>query len=392
MGWLSNSLECAMASLHVAVVGAGIVGASCAYFLSERRARVTVLERAPAPASGSTAKSAAGLRHQFSHPENVKMSLYSAGVFERFETLTGYDAGYRKVGYLFLLPEALTEAWAKQREMQTALGARVVGLNLAETAARFPYLNLCGLAGSSFGPDDGVVDPHAVTLGFLGAARSNGANIVLEAEVLNLAREAGMWRLETSQGTFNADAVINAAGAFGGELGARAGLGVPVLPYRRNVYATAPVPNFPHPTPLLIDLTTGVYLRSEGERFIFGLSNLHEPPAANEAVDWAWLEHTLDLALPRFPFLETVGLDRKACWAGLYEITPDHLPILGRMENADGFYNACGFSGHGVQHAPASGLILAEEILDGAAHSFDITDFRYERFSKVRARAEANIV
>ena len=379
-------------ALHVAVVGAGIVGASCAYYLSERGARVTVLERAPAPASGSTAKSAAGLRHQFSHPENVKMSLYSAGVFGRFEKLTGYDAGYRKVGYLFLIPKNLTEAWAAQRAMQLGLGARVESLKTAETAARFPYLNLGGLAGSSFGPDDGVVDPHAVTLGFLAAARSNGANILLETEVLGLSQQAGVWRLETTNGTFSADAVLNAAGAFGGELGARAGLDVPVLPYRRNVYATAPVPDFAHPTPLVIDLSTGVYLRSEGERFIFGLSNLHEPPGDRQAVDWAWLEHTLDLALPRFPFLETAGLDRRACWAGLYEVTPDHLPILGLMPGVGGFYNACGFSGHGVQHAPASGLILSEEILDGAAHSFDITDFRVERFGEVRARGEVNIV
>ena len=379
-------------AFHVAVVGAGIVGASCAYFLSERGVRVTLLERAPAPASGSTAKSAAGLRHQFSHPENVKMSLFSAEVFERFETLTGTDAGYRKVGYLFLLPKAMSAAWAEQRAMQSSLGAEVLGLSLAETAARFPYLNLEGLAGSSFGPDDGVVDPHTVTLGFLAAARSQGARVELETEVLNLSRQRGAWTLETNRGTFSADAVLNAAGAFGGELGARAGLDIPVLPYRRNIYATAPVPDFAHPTPLVIDLTTGVYLRSEGERFIFGLSNELEPPGDRQAVDWAWLEHTLDLALPRFPFLETVGLDRKACWAGLYEITPDHLPILGRMGGVDGFYNACGFSGHGVQHAPASGLILAEEILDGAAHSFDISDFRIERFREKRARLEANIV
>ena len=114
-------------------------------------------------------------------------------------------------------------------------------------------------------------------------------------------------------------------------------------------------------------MATGVYLRSEGERFIFGLSNENEPAGDNQAVDWGWLEHTLGLALPRFPFLETAGLDRKACWAGLYAITPDHLPILGGISGTPGFYNACGFSGHGVQHAPATGLILAEEVLEGEA-------------------------
>ena len=379
-------------SRHVCVIGAGIVGASCAHYLSRRGAQVTVLERAPHAATGSTAKSAAGLRHQFSHSENVKMSLYSTSVFSDFEALTGFDSGYRKVGYLFLLAESMLESWQVQQAMQRGLGARVQGLGLDETAEEFPYLNLEGLGGSSFGPDDGVVDPHTVTLGFLAAAKRLGAVSQFDTEVLSLTYRNDVWHIETSQGKVIADAVINAAGAFGGELGTRAGLEIPVLPYRRNIYATAPLPDFPHPTPLIIDMTTGCYLRSEGERFIFGLSNLDEPAGDNQAVDWAWLEHTLELALPRFPFLERVGLDQKACWAGLYEITPDHIPILGKMPGVDGFYNACGFSGHGVQHAPATGLILAEEILDGAAHTFDISDFRYERFQNSSLRVEANIV
>lgn len=378
--------------MTITIIGAGIVGASCAYYLSKRGAKVTVLERANQPATGSTAKSAAGIRHQFTHPENVKMTLFSAKVFNDFENLTGYDAGYRKVGYLFLLDETMIEPWAQHRTMQQGLGAKVEGLDLRTTAERFPYLNLDGLAGSSLGPDDGVVDPHAVTLGFLDAAKKLGATVKLEHEVLELKRQNNQWLLLANKGKLEADIIVNAAGAFSGEVGKRAGLEIPVLPYRRNIYATAPVHDFPHPTPLIIDMTTGVYLRSEGERFIFGLSNHDEPAGDNQAVDWAWMEHNLELALPRFPFLEDAGLDRKACWAGLYEITPDHIPILGRMPGVENFYNACGFSGHGVQHAPATGLILSEEILDGSSHSFDIIDFRYERFSQTRVRLEANIV
>jgi sarcosine oxidase, subunit beta len=378
--------------MNITIIGAGIVGASCAYYLAKRGATVTVLERANQPATGSTAKSAAGIRHQFSHPENVKMTLFSAKTFGDFETLTGYDAGYKKVGYLFLLPEEMMGSWAKQREMQQSLGCRVQGLDVQETARKFPYLALDGIAGSSLGPDDGVVDPHAVTLGFLDAAKKLGAVVKLEHEVLELKRQGGQWVLLTNQGRLETDIVLNAAGAFSGEVGKRAALEIPVLPYRRNIYATAPVKNFPHPTPLIIDMTTGVYLRSEGERFIFGLSNHDESAGDNQAVDWQWMEHTLGLALPRFPFLETAGLDRRACWAGLYEITPDHIPILGRMVGAENFYNACGFSGHGVQHAPATGLILSEEIVDGSSHTFDISDFRYERFSAKRDRLEANIV
>jgi sarcosine oxidase, subunit beta len=378
--------------VDITLIGAGIVGASCAYYLAKRGANVTVLEQANQPATGSTAKSAAGIRHQFTHSENVKMTLFSAKVFSDFGALTGYDAGYRKVGYLFLLSEELESDWLHHQKMQQNLGASVEYLDVQATAERFPYLDLTGLAGSSFGANDGVVDPHAVTLGFLDAAKKLGATVKLGHEVLELKRQNNRWVLLTNKGRLETDIIVNAAGAFSGEVGRRASLEIPVLPYRRNIYATAPVKDFPHPTPLVIDMTTGVYLRSEGERFIFGLSNHDEPVGDHQAVDWQWLEHTLELALPRFPFLETAGLDRKACWAGLYEITPDHVPILGRMPGVENFFNACGFSGHGVQHAPATGLIVAEEILDGHSHSFDITDFRYERFAKEKVRLEANIV
>ena len=378
--------------MHIIIIGAGIVGASCAYYLTQRGANVTILEKASHAATGSTAKSAAGIRHQFSHPENVKMSHYSALEFLSFAGLTGEDAGFRRVGYLFLLPEALWAESLAQRDMQVRLGADVVVLSPDELAARFGFIATDGLAGATLGLNDGVLDPHAITLGYLRAARAAGARVVFDTEVTSLRLQRDVWQLMTSSGAFSADVVVNAAGPFAGELAGLAGFDLPVLPYRRNVYVSAPVPDFAHPTPLMIDMTSGVYVRSEGQRFMIGLSNPDEPSSHSQAVDWEWLERTLDLALPRFPFLETVGLDQRSCWAGSYAITPDHLPILGRLQACESFVQACGFSGHGVQHAPATGLIIAEEIMDGQAHSFDITDFRYERFEKQRFSAERNIV
>jgi sarcosine oxidase subunit beta len=379
-------------TMEAAVIGAGIVGASCAYYLSRRGVKVRIFEQMEIPASGSTARSAAGIRHQFSHPENVRMSLYSASVFSNFHQLTAHHAGYRKVGYLFLLPRDKLERWQQQQDVQRRLGARVELLSVSELYHKFGYIEPHGLGGASYGLDDGVVDPHGITAGFLNVAREHGAILQLSTEVFQLEWHHGCWHLETNQGLYRADVVINAAGPFAAELAKRAALEIPVAPYRRNIYLTAPFENFPHPSPLIIDTTTGLYLRSEGERFLFGLSNLEEPSSTNLAVDWSWLEHTLELALHRFPFLSNAALDRDACWAGLYAITPDHHPILGRMPGLEGFFNACGFSGHGVQHAPATGLILSEEILDGEAHSFDITDYRFQRFTTSRRAGEANIV
>ncbi len=378
----------------VVIVGAGIVGASCAYHLAKGGAEVHVLERAAAPAAGATGRSAAGIRHQFSHRVNVEMSLYSTRVFAHFERELGVDAGYRKVGYLFLVESGQWAAWRAQTQMQREAGARVETLSVNELERRFPDLNTQGLAGATLGLDDGVVDPHAVTMGYLRGAKAHGSCLHLQTEVQGLSFARGQWRVETNVETFRADAVINAAGAYARDVGKLAGLDVPVSPYRRNVYATGPS-DYPHPSPLMIDQTTGVWLRSEGARFIMGLANENEPPSENQSVDWVWLDYLLELALPRFPFLERAGLDAKACWAGLYAMTSDHLPILGEAHTSPGFFNACGFSGHGVQHSPATGHILAAEVLE-RAHKFDLEDFRLERFVRstedTKVNAEQNVV
>lgn len=376
--------------MKVVVIGAGIVGASCAFHLAQRGASVTVIERAEAPATGSTGRSAAGIRHQFSLEENVRFSLHSSAAYRRFAGETGGAAGYREVGYLFLLAPEQLPSWRRSQAMQRALGAEVDDLEPPEIARRFPYLALDGIAAGSFGARDGVLDPHGITLGYLAAAARLGAQTRFAAPVTALEAEADGWTVVLGSERLRADLVVNAAGAWAAAVAALAGLDIPVEPLRRTVYLTAPLPRLPHPTPLIIDLTSGVYLRSEGERVLFGLSNPHEQSGFGVAVDWAWLDTVLEHALPRFPFLANATLDRRGCWAGLYAVTPDHLPILGRA--SDGFVNACGFSGHGVQHAPATGLAIAEEVFDGEAHSFDLSRFRLERFGRHPQHHEQFIV
>ncbi|GEM87141.1 FAD-dependent oxidoreductase [Meiothermus granaticius NBRC 107808] len=368
----------------VVVIGAGIVGASCAYRLAERGLSVRILEAAPIPAGGSTGRSAAGVRVQFSQATNILLSWKSIQAYREMP-----EAAYTQLGYLLLVPVAEWPAHRKSVALQRDLGVPVEVLPL-EAAQRVVEFVPDGLAGATYGPADGVVDPHGITLGYLRRARELGAHLHLETELLQARALSGGWRLETSRGGFSAGCVLNAAGAWAGEVGRRAGLEIPVQPARRMVYATGPLP-WPHRYPLTIDLDSGFWFRSEGARLIFGRSNPADEGFV-EGMDWDWLEPTLEVGLARFPWLEQAALDRKASWWGYYEVTPDHNPILGWMPGVEGWANACGFSGHGVQQAAMVGVLMAEEIADGRARSLEIGPLRYERFLQRQAVLERNIV
>jgi sarcosine oxidase, subunit beta len=379
-------------AMHVGVIGAGIVGAAAAWSLARRGARVTVIDRAAAPGMGSTGRSAGGLRHQFSLRANVRFSRFGAERFASFAAEVGADAGFRRVGYLFLVPDGDAERWAADRAMQATEGARVERWSLQELATRAPYVHPDGLAEASFGRDDGVLDPHAATHGYLNAARALGASVHLDARVVALMPQRDGWRVEARTGPAGAtggsgeaavwevDRIVNAAGPWAGEVAAMAGAHLPVVPSRRDVFVTSPLRGLALPTPLVVDVATGVWWRSEGERLLLGRSNPAEPSGFHSGLDWDWCEAVIAAALPRFPFLSEVGLDRRASWWGWYEVTPDHLPAIGEAPDAAGLFHAAGFSGHGVQHAPATGHALACRLLDGGDGGFDLAPFDPARF------------
>lgn len=374
----------------VLVVGAGIIGSACAFRLAEQGLRVGLLEAAAVPAAGSTGRSAAGVRVQFSSAANVQLSWDSIQEYARFRELYGTDSEYRPIGYLFLIPEAAWEEHLAGVAVQRAVGAPVEVLT-PEAAQELVRFNPAGVGGATFGPSDGVVDPHGITMTYLQLARNLGAALHLETELLAAEQHAGSWRVKTNRGNFEAPVIVNAAGPWAGQVGRRAGLSVPVEPVRRMVFASAPL-GCVHSWPLTIDMGTGFYFRSEGRRLLMGKSNPVEPPGFTEGIDWAWLEPTISAGLDRFPWLEDVALDQRASWWGYYEVTPDNNPILGEAEGAAGWVNACGFSGHGVQQAAAVGRAIAEEVCRSATRTVAIDEFRIERFARGLQRAERNIV
>lgn len=380
---------------RVVVIGAGIVGASIAYHLAARGCTdVVVLEKEPVEVSGSTARSAAGVRHQFSSRTNIILSQYSIERFRHFTEEIGGYAELHQDGYLFLFNNA--EQWQNYQSviaLQHELGVPVEVLTPEQAASYIPELNTSDLVGASFCADDGFVDPHGVAMGYLNKAKSLGVKLLRDTAAIGFEIENGrITAVQTNHGTIKCEEVVNAAGPYGGELAALAGLSVPIKPYRRCIYVTEPFHAIPRHIPLTIDMATGAYIRKEQDNVLLGLSNLNEPPSHDTTVDWDWFDTVIDAMLNRFPILERAGLSERQSWAGSYEITPDHLPILGRMPDLPNWINAAGFSGHGVMHAPATGLLIAEEVLDGRAHSFDIDELRIERFAHGDVQAEKNVI
>jgi sarcosine oxidase subunit beta len=379
---------------EVLIIGAGIIGASTAYHLAARGCTdVLILEKAEAPITGSTALSAGGVRHEFSQEVNIRLSKFSIERLKNFTGEIGGHADFQQAGYLFLINHEDTwKDFQEQAKLQRSLGVRVELLEPGDVLRHVPGTKLDDLIGGVLGADDGFCDPYGIAAGYLKRARDMGTRVLLETPVTGAQVSGGLVRaVETPDGVVSCKYVVNACGAWSGGVAALFGIDLPVQPYRRNAYMTECFPDFPAPIPLTFDVETGYWMRKEGDSVLFGLANINERAGINLNVDWNWLDTVLDAGLNRFPSLENARLAKAKCWAGLYGITPDHMPILGRHPELQNYLHASGFSGHGVMHSPAAGMLMAEEILDGRAHSIDIDELGITRFQNTLVQNEANV-
>lgn len=376
---------------QVVIVGGGAIGASIAYHLAKQGMRdVVLLEKENALAMGSTGRSVGGIRHQFSTATNIRLSLGSVAKFKRFNAEVG-PADFHWVGYLFLLDNETDLAdFRRNVALQQSLGVPASLLSPLEAREQVPQLNVDDIVAATLCPADGFGDPSAIALGYAGAARKMGVKIETGVEVTGIGVEHGrVTNVQTTHGHLDAEWIVDAAGPYSATVAWLAGVELPIVPLRRQVFVTEPFEQMPREFPMTIDFGSSFYFRREGPGVLIGMTDKHEPPGFKTHWDAKWRDQVIDQAVRRVPVLENAAVARG--WGGLYDTTPDANPIIGAVPEVANFLVATGFSGHGFMHSPMTGQIVAEMIC-GQEPAIDVSELSVMRFRHGTLEAEKNVI
>jgi FAD-dependent oxidoreductase domain-containing protein 1 len=383
------------AAADVIIVGGSVVGCSAAWHLRSDgfTGRIVVVERDPTYRRASAFLAMGGIRQQFCTPVTVQMVQYSVRLWKDFDERFGFEgyrprAWFRQRGYLFLATSATSTALMRRYQLELRAGARVQLVSRDDIRILIPDLALDDVILGILGPEDGYANPREVLHGLRHAAANAGAEFVTGrvAEVVTGAGAVRGVRL-TNNDIITAPVVVNAAGAWAGELAATAGLDVPIQPVRQMLFrATLPRP-WPYRFPMVID-PSGVHWRHDDpvdpgdpDRIVVAFTTWDEPRGENFDVDERrWSAEFLPALTRRVP--EFARLRDVEGWAGLYEMTPDHNPVLGEHPAVRGLVFANGFSGHGLMMSPATGKIVSEFVRLGRSDTFDVSIFAPDRFER----------
>jgi sarcosine oxidase subunit beta len=355
-------------SAEVVVIGGGAVGASAAWHLRELGIDDVLLVERDSLGSGSTSKSAGGVRMQFADELNVRIAQRSIAELERMDGI-----GLHRTGYLFLVDSA--EDLAEFRAalaLQARLGVPSRELSVAEALELVPQLEPEGLLGATFCPLDGHCTPEAVVQWY-----ARELAVLQGCEVTGIdVRDGLVQAVETTRGRIATGTVVCCAGAWAAEVGALAGVEIPVRGEPRWMWFSPEAGGLPDPMPMTIDFSTGLYVHREGPGLVLGG---REPS----------LEALAPAIERRLPLLAELPV--QASWWGYYEVSPDHNAIVGELRGPGRFIVATGFSGHGFQQAPAVGEHLAE-LVAGVTPTLDLSPFSLERFAEGAPRVERFVV
>jgi glycine/D-amino acid oxidase-like deaminating enzyme len=377
-------------SADVVIIGGGVVGSAVAYHLRNAgcRGRIVVIERDDSYSRASSSLAMGGIRQQFTLEASVRMVQYSVGFYQDLDRRVPVaGVNFRQRGYLFLADTDSAARLTRRYEAMRSAGAHVAWLSRDEVRRRLPDASLDDIEFGVFGPEDGYANPKAVLFAMKTIAEDAGAEYV-RAEVHAIERTNN----KVTGVAFGADSidtsvVVNAAGAFAGRVAELAGVSLPVSPVRQQLFRCDLPRHWEYRFPMVID-PDGVHWRHDDaptadrpDRIVVAKTKHHEVPGENFMCDdGRWLSDFFPTLVRRMPPFTRLTLVEG--WAGLYEMTPDHNPIIGEHPEAPGFFLANGFSGHGLMMAPATGKAVAEIVMTGTSRTIDIGVFAYDRFRR----------
>lgn len=377
-----------MQKADVLIVGGGVMGSSVAYNLLNDgyEGKILVFEKDKMNKYSSTPRSAGGFRQLYTTDINIQISKYSLQVYKKFPETMAIDNEKAEIdlkqrGYLFLATEEMIPNLEVQLKLQHRYDVPSQLLDKNELLDLIPELNVSDLAGGLFCAEDGYLDPYSVMQGYIRKAKHLGAEYIYgEVDTLLVENDkiSGIRLADGSE--YRAPIVVNCAGAWSAVLSEKIGLPLPIVPLKRQVFQfdiETPLKKF---LPMTFDVT-GVYFRHEGETLIAGHAENVKP-----GFDFSWkrsyfIDELWPILAHRVQNFEKAKV--QGGWAGLYEHnTLDHNAIIGQHPNVSGYYLACGFSGHGMQQAPAAGKGISELIRKGKYETLDLTPLRVERFEE----------
>jgi len=384
------------------IIGGGVIGSAIAYFLSTQSngsLKIAVIERDPSYQDGSTARSAGGIRQQFSTPENIRISQFGGDFIRNISQHLSVDGdpvhvSFEEKGYLFLAQDTQIPILYNNNAIQKQENVPVALLDPEDLARSYPWMNISDLAGGSLGLEgEGWLDAYGLNQAFRKKAISQGVTY-LKDEACGLEANGSQITavLLKEAGRIGCGTLVNAAGVQAATVAEWAGINLAVRSKKRFVYSFSCRTEI-EGCPLTVD-PSGVYFRPEGGQFITGCSPdpANDPDCHDFDVNYDWFEeHIWPILANRVPAFEAIKMEN--AWAGHYAYNLlDQNAVLGPHPSISNFYFANGFSGHGLQQSPAVGRALAEIILNGSYQTLDLQRFSFQRMLDKEPLSEINVV
>jgi len=376
----------------IVIIGGGISGAAIAYNLAKKGMKNIIVVEKRFIASGATGACGAGIRQQWGTEMNCKIAKMSCDFFETANDVLEYDGDieFKQGGYLLLATsDKEKEQFRRNIALQNSLGINSKELTLEEAKEIVPILNTEGYVSAAYYDKDGHLNPFHATLAFAKAAEKLGVEFLKYTEVTDIVVEDGkVTCVVTDKGLIETNKVVNAAGGHSKEIANMVGLDLPVYSERHQILVTEPID--PILSTMVMSFTGNFYCQQVPHGgLVMGRGDAGEPRDGNINSGWHFLDEMAKTITTLLPPLKKAMVIRQ--WAGLYNLTPDRQPILGPVNEIEGFYLAVGFSGHGFMFGPATGILMAEMIM-GEKTSIDISALNLYRFEKGELVFEPSVV